>query len=148
MAVRPTQLNSGWTCSSCPEDAWAQHARVVDQLGEHGFADAAQLLIRCGHRHPRRHRPAQGRMSSACGPPTPNNGSTKKCAGRTDVVAILPDRDAVVRLVGAVLAEQHDEWQVGRRSLSQEAVRACLLDVINTTDADEQEKPQPLSVTA
>ena len=27
-----------------PEDAWAQHARVVDQLGEHGFADAAQLL--------------------------------------------------------------------------------------------------------
>jgi hypothetical protein len=44
MAVRPTQLNSGWTCSSCPEDAWAQHARVVDQLGEHGLADAAQLL--------------------------------------------------------------------------------------------------------
>jgi len=27
-----------------PDNAWAQHARVVDQLGEHGLADAAQLL--------------------------------------------------------------------------------------------------------
>ena len=26
------------------DNAWAQHARVVDQLGEHGLADAAQLL--------------------------------------------------------------------------------------------------------
>ena len=27
-----------------PDNAWAQHARVVDQLGEHGLADTAQLL--------------------------------------------------------------------------------------------------------
>jgi transposase-like protein len=27
-----------------PEDAWAQHVRVVDQLGEHGFTAAADLL--------------------------------------------------------------------------------------------------------
>jgi putative transposase len=122
-----------------PQDAWAQLERVVEQLHAGRFTDAAALLEQAAPdvlaytAFPRD-------VWKKCWSNNPQERLNKEIRRRSDVVGIFPCRDAVIRLVGAVLAEQHDEWAVGRRYLAIETIKASL--------ATPKEVPQLQAATA
>ena len=99
------------------EATWSQLGVVTDKLVEAGFCDVATYVLDAADdilafsAFPTEHWP---KIRSN----NPQERLNKEIRRRTDVVGIFPNRKAVIRLVGALLAEQSDEWQIARRYMS------------------------------
>jgi transposase-like protein len=124
---------------------WAQLDRVVDQL-QGRFAEVATALVDM----------APDLLAFTAFPKehwrqiwsnNPQERLNKELRRRTDVVGIFPNRAAVIRLVGAVLAEQNDEWLVARRYMSPELLAKARLRIIegDAADTDTQAALEPMS---
>jgi transposase-like protein len=114
---------------------WAQLHRVIEQLEER-FPAAAEMLQDAG--------PEILAFTSfpfahwkQIWSNNPQERLNKEIRRRTDVVGIFPNREAAIRLIGAVLAEQHDEWQVVRRYMGAETLAKARLEVIEGEAIEE-----------
>src|SRR5215216_1177049 len=114
----------GIFAAGAPEEARERLAEVVERL-EPTAPKVAQLLLDAEtellafYAFPREH---WSKLRST----NPLERVNREIGRRTDVVGIFPNDAALIRLAGAMLIEQTDEWLVARRYLSQESLSGLL----------------------
>lgn len=110
----------------CKADAEAQWDAVADALREKNaklgaMMDAARDDVLAYMDFPREH---WAQISST----NPLERIDKEIKRRSDVVGIFPNDDAIIRLVGALMLEQNDEWAVARRYMALESLAGIVDD--------------------
>jgi putative transposase len=125
-------------------EVWARHGQVVEQL-QARFPEAATMLADAGPdilaftAFPQPH---WRQIWSN----NPQERLNKEIRRRTDVVGIFPNRKAALRLIGAVLAEQNDEWLIARRYLSDESMKPLFREVVASSPQEAAIDSLPLAV--